>query len=225
MNEPIAKPRAPVKRPGAARPAPVKRKPRKPNWIYLAGCVILMGVFFMPWFSTPRGSVLGYEIPYWTPRVLNALYAPPNIVLVSNSLWALAFVGVFAFFGLGMELSALPRHKNQWWLRALTAVSPLAAILFILGLFLLAGSEEVGTLAYLMSQADPATAPETQPGGERPGLGAVIWALMKISGFGMWLTALGMLLCGVSVWVHPGRRKKQPAAPPVEGQGSGAATA
>jgi len=222
MEQP-PKPRAPIKRPGVARPAPARRKSRKPNWIYIAGCVVLMGVFFMPWFSTPIGSAYGYEIPYYIPRFLQAVNAPPGLVLASNSLWALAFIGVFAFFGLSMELAALAKHKNQWWLRLLTAISPIVAVCFIISMFMIASAEEIGRLAYYVGSSSPDDSPSrtsSSGGSSSAGFFDVVWALMKISGFGLWLMTLGMVLCAVSVRVHPGRRKQAPQV-----QGSGAAPA
>ena len=202
-----AKPRRPIKRPGAARPAPIKRKPRRPNWIYIAGCVILMGVFFMPWFSTPVGSVLGYEIPYWTPRILVAYYAPPGIILASNSLWAFAFVGVFAFFGLGMELAGLPKHKNQWWLRLLTGLSPLIALGVVISMFSMASAEELMRLGGQLNRAGVTEDVAL-------GMGGIILALMLASSWGIWLMVLAMILCCVSIPIHPGRKKKLPEPPP-----------
>ena len=203
------KPRVPIKRPGVARPVPGKRKPRKPNWIYIAGCVILMGVFFMPWFSTGVGSVLGYEIPYWTPRILVAYYAPPGIILASNSLWAFAFVGLFAFFGRGMELAGLPKHKNQWWLRLLTALSPVFALATIVSIFTLAGGDELLRLGGQLHRAGVTEDVAL-------GVGGILLALLLSSSWGIWLMGIAMILCAISVPVHPARKRKLPEPPPQD---------
>jgi hypothetical protein len=222
MNEPANKPKLPAAKPGVPRARrrpgfePKRRKfKRKPNWIYLAGCLLLMVAFFLPWFSTGLGSVFGYEIPYHIPRFLNAVYAPPDIVLASNSLWALAFIGVFAFFGLGMELAALQKGKNHWWLRLLTAFSPIIAVAIIFVAFGMATADDIARVGGEIS----ARSAETDDGEAATGVWDLFVALLEISSWGLWAMALGMVLSAVSVNVHPGRKKKkQPLPQPEAGQ-------
>lgn len=225
MNEPAKRPKLPAAKSGIPqsrrRPGfePKRRKfARKPNWLYLAGCLFLMAAFFLPWFSTGLGSVFGYEIPYYIPRYLAANYAAPGVVLASNALWALAFIGVFAFFGLGMELAALQKGKNHWWLRMLTALSPIIAMAIIFAAFGMATSQELarvgGTLATKGAGGDSA---ETAKG-----VFSLFIVLLLISSWGLWMMFLGMALSAASIFIHPGRGNKQPRRPEGPEPDSGA---
>lgn len=186
---------------GAAR----RRVNRKLNWLYLGGCAALMVCFFLPWFASDAGSVFGYEISFWTPRYLNALSAGGWIVLASNSLWAFAFIGVFAFFGLGMEISSLRKRRNHWVVRLLTALSPIIAFLIVFFCFALAGSAELAAIGGALQAGE----------GESSALGVVgiLFLVLALSSWGLWVMALGMALCGASVYFHPGRAKARKATP------------
>jgi hypothetical protein len=188
--------------------APATRKGRKPNWAYIAACLALMACFFLPWFSTDQGSVLGYEIAYWVPRYLQPRFPAHWIVLASNSLWAFAFVGVFAFFGLGKELSSLRNRKNPWVVRLLTALSPVVAFVFVFTAFALSASAEIG---FLVRQLKPSDSPEVAVG-----IFGLLLLLLMYSSWGLWLMFFGGVLSGVSVFWHPGRSRRAPIAQPAD---------
>lgn len=188
------------------RPPPLvasaRRNQRKVNWLYVSGCAALMLCYFLPWFSSDAGSVFGYEISFWTPRYLNAMYAGGWIVLASNSVWAFAFIGVFAFFGLGLELSSLRKRKNRWIIRLLTAVSPAIAFLIVFLAFAAAGSAQMAEVGRALDSGDGSSV--------AGGILAVVFILLALSSWGLWVMALGMGLCAASVYFHPGRARRFP---------------
>jgi hypothetical protein len=161
-----------------------------------------MASFFLPWFSMDGQSVRGFEIAFWTPRSLLALGAPAGLVLASNSIWAFAFIGVFAFFGLGMEMAALRKRKNPWIVRMLTALAPPAATIFVVMVFIIGAGEFMGEIARSLDSAEAAT-----------GVIGVLVILLSLSSWGLWVMTLGMILAGVSVPLHPDRAKTRQTGP------------
>ena len=189
-RKPVAAPRK--RGPGALQSKPLQRKV---NYPFLFGCICLMACFFPPWFSTPVGSVSGYQIPYYIPRALTLIDHLGWLTLASNSLWSLAFIGVFAFYGLGDELASLRKMRNRWWLRLLTAMSPLIAIAII-----------IGFLAWAISYypVDPGLTLDEPDSSEKPfSTLTVLLALLPFTSWGLWLMAAGMAATFSSIFTQP----------------------
>jgi len=168
---------------------------RKPNWWFVAGCALFMICYFLPWFSAGGGSLLGFEVSYYVPRVLQAKYAAPGLVLASNSLWIFAFIGVWALFALGDEFTGMRRSKNRWWLRLVTAFAPLIALVFVIGTFAMLNADVLAEIGRGVQSAGAGTA--------AVGVIGIFAALLGLSSFGLWVMLIAMVLCGVSVAVHP----------------------
>jgi hypothetical protein len=154
----------------------VHRHGRKANWWFVAGCALFMACYFLPWFTAGGASMLGFEVSYYIPRYLRDVGAEDGIVWASNSLWLFAFVGIWALFAMGDEFTGMRRNKNRRWIRAVTAASPLMIIALVMLCFALLG------------------------GG---GLHEVLVPLMRVSSVGLWVMLIAMLLCGISVAIHP----------------------
>jgi len=204
--------RAPAARkPAAGFPQPKRAVGRKPNWLFVAGCVCFMACYFLPWFSADGKSLLGFEVSYYVPRFLLANWASPGLVLASNSLWAFAFIGIWAFYTLGDEFSGLRRNRNRWWLRLVTAGSPLLALSFIFTCFGLLNADALAEIGRELSYRAPDS--ETVA----TGVFGMFILLLALSSFGLWAMVLGILLCGISVIVHPKLPAQTRAAtPPVQ---------
>ena len=188
---------------------------RKPNWVFLLGCVCMMVCFFPPWFSTDLFSVKGFQIPFHVPRLVVLFDNLGYLTLASNSLWALAFIGVFAFYSLGDELAGLRKTRNRWWLRLLTSLFPILACLFIFASFAWALSHYLDTNPERLAPAK--SVEETSPPSEAESGGwfGLIAILLGFSGWGLWLLWAGMLCTFIGVFTQPRMPEKAKTAPPL----------
>lgn len=190
--------KAPVaRRPGSAIAQAKKPAGRKPNWLFVAGCACLMVCYFLPWFSLGDASLMGYEVSYHVPRFLLATWASPGLVLASNSLWAFAFIGIWALYTLGDEFSGLRRNRNRWWLRMITALSPFVALSFIVFAFSMLNADALAEIGRELSYRDPDSTEVAT------GVLGITLLVLSFSSFGLWAMFLGIVLCAVSLFVHP----------------------
>lgn len=205
--------RLPAPRPRSAHPGnrphaavvPGLQRPVRPakNSLFIIGCTLILGGFFLPWVDVTIIKFSGYDIPGTVNSLANLTrklggafgseFATKDLPSFAY-LYLLYLIPMIAGFGIYLEAAAVTRLMKS---RALKAVIGLAPILIML----LVNIVGYAQLEYLETN-------EWRRSNSSFGAHKLSDALEFI-GFGVWVTLLGVILATAAAWVTP-RRKSLP---------------
>lgn len=191
-----------------------EKKSRGVNWIFVLGCLALMGGFGAPWFKfegvmADGGDLMlfGWNLPYVMTAQSGKLGAAPpaELFFAVNLLYLLYLAPLLALVALIGEFAAASKGKNQWWLRLLCAIA--APGIVAGGAFLLFSGLQSGVGASVL----PAAADYGQF------LQACFEKLKDNIQPGLYAFAAAPVLLLVGVVTSP-KRKAAPVAPPPKSE-------
>lgn len=228
--EPDAKPAAklPTKgplpkfpsRPGASGRATVialpEKKSRGLNWLFVLGCLALLGGFGGPFLSFETGSasgehviLFGFDLPWRLTAGAQDLAWQPSAPLAwaFNALYMIYLIPLLALIALFDELLSKGKGRNRWYARLLVALIAPACALAIGALFFSAQAAGIaGDSAVPQAMREAANLQDF--------LQATFEAGKGYFSAGPWAMAAGSVLCLLSVVISPRTRKPEPPKPP-----------
>lgn len=110
--------------------APPETKSRRVNWLFVLGCLALLGGFGAPWFKFEGAMAdgtdamfFGWNLALGLTAGKDKLGAPPpaDLFFAANLLWLLWLAPLLALVALIDEFISAGKGKNHWWLRLLAA--------------------------------------------------------------------------------------------------------
>lgn len=192
-----------------------EKKSRGINWLFVLGCLCLLGGIGGPFLSFESGSasgdallLFGYDLPLRLTTSVHEFAWQPSAPLVwaFNALFMIYLVPLMALVALLDEFLSKAAGRNRWYLRLLVALVAPACALAIAALF-------------FSAQAAGIAGDEAIPQGMREAAGfqAFLQATLESGrGFfsiGPYALAAGSVLCLLSVVISPRAKKAEMPKP------------
>ncbi len=213
-------PVAGVRRSGKRINAAQALGPRALNVTYLAGAVLLLGGFFLPWIDLVIVRIAGYQVPYLGRKVMYGASelskavggsgVPLSLQLKVLSLYLLYLIPLSCSLGAAREFSLFQQGRNCFLSKLISALSPLIAVFLIIFVFI-ADVDLTALSTEKTSQPGAQSAPAT---GVRTGaVGEQVGKWLDLFGLGFYMSLAGMLLAGIGTFINPVPREVYGARP------------
>jgi hypothetical protein len=162
--------------------------PRKVNFVFLAGAVLLLFGFMTPWISIEGViRISGFQIPVMFNKFATAMGDKSGQFLV---LYFMYFIPLACVIAMVDEFLSAKRGRNRWYLRLVAALSPAIAFMLIVLTF--------------PSPKQPENQPQREEREQRsaPSGGPSVFDFL---GFGLYISMAGFVVSFAGVFTSPKR--------------------